>query len=415
MHVSTFPGAGVLRGGSIAAKVTVETPPEATLTVSLERAAGVTNVPASVTIPAGQTSATFTIDGLRTGVEELIATPSDQVYETVRSNVQVLDSTSELKVVTVSGGNQIARPNTTLLDPVVLRVVDRNNLPYAGILVNAAVRDGGQLDQPSAVSDENGYVQFRWAAGTGSLNELKITVQGAPSSTAVVYAWSRPAFEARGVVNGASFVADIAPGSLASVFGTNLATAEAWAASLPLPAELGRAQVLVRGLPVPLLYVSPLQINFLMPAGTPAGPNEIIVVNKSLGSVSESARVTVTVNQVAPAIFNDPAAGVGAIHVASERVKTNARPAHGGEYIEIYATGLGSVHATDRGQETDQPVTVLLDGQPLTDVPYAGLNGGYVGLYQVNARIPAGISPGTHRVALEIGGKRSGEVTIQVQ
>lgn len=414
MHLSTFPGTGVLRGGSATAKITLETPSGANLTVSLQRAAGVTNAPASVTIPAGQTSAMFTIEGVRAGVEELIATPSDQVYETVRSNIQVLDSASELKVAVVSGGNQIARPNTTLLDSIVLRVVDRNKLPYPGIRVSASVRDGGQLDQTSAVTDENGYVQFRWTPGGSALNELKATIEGS-SASGIVYAWSSPTFAAGGVVNGASFLADIAPGSLASVFGVNLATAEAWAASIPLPVELGRMQVLVNNMPVPLLYVSPLQVNFQMPAGTPVGPVRVTVLNNSLGSVGRSADVTINVNQVAPAIFNDPAAGVGAIHVAGERVKTNARPARGGDYVEIYATGLGSVHATDLGQQTDLPVTVLLDGQPLKDVPYAGLSGNYVGLYQVNARIPAGISAGAHRVALEIGGKRSGEVLIQVQ
>ncbi|HWR51047.1 MAG TPA: hypothetical protein VN428_08070 [Bryobacteraceae bacterium] len=414
MHLSTFPAAGVLRGGSVTAKITVETPSEANLTVSLNRGTGVTNAPASVTIPAGATSATFTLDGLRVGVEELVATPSDGVYETVRSNIQVLDSASELKVTLISGGNQIARPNTTLLDPLVLRVVDRNNLPYPGIRVNASVRTGGQLDQNSAVSDENGLVQFRWTPGDSPLNELKVTVEGAASS-GIAYAWSRPAFEARGVVNAASFLPGTAPGSLASLFGVNLATAEAYASRIPLPFELGRVQVLVKGLPVPLLYVSPLQINFVMPAGTPVGSNEIIVVNTSLGSVGESAPMVVTVDQVAPAIFDDPGAKVGAIHVAGESVKTNARPARGGEYVEIYATGLGSVHATERGQETDRPVTVFLDGQPLTDVPYAGLNGNYVGLYQVNARVPAGKPAGRYPVVLEIGGKSSLPVFIQVQ
>ena len=71
----------------------------------------------------------------------------------------------------------------------------------------------------------------------------------------------------RGTVNGASFAAGVpvAAGSIASVFGSNLASAAAGARVVPLPTLLGDAKVTLNGIAAPLFYVSPGQINFQVP------------------------------------------------------------------------------------------------------------------------------------------------------
>ena len=56
-----------------------------------------------------------------------------------------------------------------------------------------------------------------------------------------------------------------APGSIATLFGTNLAAATATASGVPLPRQLGGTRVTWNGVAAPLFYVSPTQINFQVP------------------------------------------------------------------------------------------------------------------------------------------------------
>jgi uncharacterized protein (TIGR03437 family) len=132
--------------------------------------------------------------------------------------------------------------------------------------------------------------------------------------------------------------------------------------------------------------VRDLQVNFMLPPDTAVGAAQLVVTN----AAGASAPIPVTVSTVAPGIFS------GGI-------------LRNGEYLEIYATGLGSVHpsATQPGLfETDLPVRVFVGAGEATEVPFAGLAPGFTGLYQVNAKIPAGTQP----LYIEIGGKRSNVV-----
>ncbi len=409
MRISLFPAAGVVRGSAATAAITLQQAPESPMDVTLQ-ANGFAGVPARVPVNAGAKSAGFVVQGLRAGVDELVATPSDSRYETVRANVQVLDSPAGLRLQTISGDRQVARGNTALAEPVVFRVVDRNLVPYPAVRVQATVSSGGRLAEAATTSDVFGFVRFNWTPAASPFNELKASVEGVAASQTVVYAWSAPAFPAAGFVNAASFSREVAPGSIASLFGVNLALAPAFASRQPLPEQLAGAQVFFNGKSVPLIYVSPLQINLIVPRDTPPGRLNVIVKN----AVGESSQVEVDVTPFAPAIFDDPAANVGAVLAAGEAVKTNVKPARPNGSVEIYATGLGPVHATDRGQETDQPVTVRIAGQT-TEVSFAGLNGNFTGLYQVNAHVPAALAPGRYTVSLEVAGKRSNEVAIEVR
>src|SRR5579871_5691120 len=81
------------------------------------------------------------------------------------------------------------------------------------------------------------------------------------------------------VVNSASYVpGNAAPGSLATVFGSGLATTTATSVNFPLPTYLGNATVYVEGVAAPLLYVSPDQINFQIPWEAAGGTNTIVVI-----------------------------------------------------------------------------------------------------------------------------------------
>src|SRR5581483_4697095 len=102
VRLSPAPASGVIAGQSAPATISLDSAPGSPLVLNLATQNGVARVPASVTIAAGATSASFTIAGLRAGVEEVSATPSDNRYETAYARVQVAP-TAALQIVTVSG------------------------------------------------------------------------------------------------------------------------------------------------------------------------------------------------------------------------------------------------------------------------------------------------------------------------
>src|SRR5947209_3324468 len=77
------------------------------------------------------------------------------------------------------------------------------------------------------------------------------------------------------VVNGASFAGPPSPGSVAAVFGANLASTTVQESTASLPVSLGGVTVTVNGVAAPLWYVSPGQINFEMPAEVEPGSASI--------------------------------------------------------------------------------------------------------------------------------------------
>ena len=89
LRLSLFPAAGVVAGGSATATVSLQTPTQTDLIVRLAAPAGFAQAPAQVTIAAGATSASFTVSGIKAGVEELLATAADSSYEIAFARVQV--------------------------------------------------------------------------------------------------------------------------------------------------------------------------------------------------------------------------------------------------------------------------------------------------------------------------------------
>jgi uncharacterized protein (TIGR03437 family) len=140
------------------------------------------------------------------------------------------------------------------------------------------------------------------------------------------------------------------------------------------------------------------------------------------------AAQTVNVAAFAPAIFttNAQGTGAGAIQDSSYRLVDSANPAIAGTtYILIYCTGLGAVSANQPATgapasstelaPTTTPVTVTIGGVT-ANVSFSGLAPGYVGLYQVNALVPAGVAAGSAvPVVISRDAVTSNTVTIVVQ
>jgi len=101
-----------------------------------------------------------------------------------------------------------------------------------------------------------------------------------------------PAVNSGGVVDAATFRAPVAPGSLVSIFGIDLAPAAAATRALPLPTTLGEVSVSFNGVAAPLLYVSPTQINAQLPWEVSAtGAVNVTVTNSGVASAPQSVQV----------------------------------------------------------------------------------------------------------------------------
>jgi uncharacterized protein (TIGR03437 family) len=413
LRLSLWPAAGVLQGGEVAATVSVQKPADAPIVVYLRTRNGVAGVPSQVTIPSGASQTAFTVSGLRPGVEELSAEPADPgSFETAYARIQVRSSAAELKLVVASGAKQAATPGVALPQPVVLRAVDVNNLPYQGLRVNASVAGGGALGASTAVTDENGAVGFAWTPGAGPVNQITATLAGAEASSGItVAALGKPLFASASVVNAASYEPGLSPGGLATIFGSNLAAGETAEARAVWPTELAGVTVTVNGRRAPLLMVSDGQVNFLVPADTAQGTASLVITT-TLGASSE---VRAPVHSVSPGIFFDVQSGTGAVVVAGSAETTGQRPATGGDYLEIYATGLGSVRSEGGLRWTVAAPRVFIGGLESAAIGYSGLAPGYDGLYQVNARVPDGAPSGWQDLSLEVGGKRTNTVKVRIR
>lgn len=421
LRISTWPAGGVLRGAPGQGTVTIASPAGSSLTVLLSADSGVITVPASVTIPAGGVSASFVITGNRAGVAELTARVSDPAFEVARSFVQAREDPAQLQFEIVSGDNQRGLAGAALPQPIVLRLRDQNDVPFSGVPVVLAASGNGVVTPARALTDPDGRVQVTWRLGSAP-HTLRATLEAAASVSTVVNATvaSPPQFAAGAVVSAATFQSGaLAPGGLVSVFGLALAEETRAAASLPLPVFLGGTTVTIGGVPAPLLYVSPRQINLQVPFEL-AGASAPIVIATADGS---SPSVAAAIGPAQPGIFYDAASGLGAIIHNSDGRPTTQRPARAGDFLQIYATGLGAVSPAVRSglaaplsplSATVAEPRVTIGGVP-APVAFSGLAPGFAGLYQLTVQVPQGLAGGRQRVSVTLGGLRSNEAEVIVE
>jgi len=226
--------------------------------------------------------------------------------------------------------------------------------------------------------------------------------------------------------NGANYFGFFAPGMLASIFafangrfGDQTADFHSVANPIPLPATLGDVQVLVAGVAAPLLYASPGQINFQVPSATPVGGlEEIQVVRASTGQVLASWLFEISA--MAPGLFTVNSTGDGQVAAVNADGTQNgaSHPAKAGSIVSLYGTGQGLVSGMPPdGQLTPaalfptavQP-KVFINGPsfiPDSDVSFSGLAPGFVGLWQINAKVPTNVPPGDVTVYVDFNGVNS--------
>jgi len=231
------------------------------------------------------------------------------------------------------------------------------------------------------------------------------------------------------VVNGASFApqSPVAPGSLISIFGNKLAQGQALAGTLPLPLNLAGSSVILAGVASPMLFANDGQVNAVVPFETAVNtPQHIVLMRGTSPSVPQS----ITVAPAAPGVFTKDSSGKGQGVIfgvdasGAQILADSARPVKAGDVVVIYCTGLGRVDPpVPTGSPAPitplsnavNPVTVSVGGAS-ADVSFKGLTPGFVGLYQINATIPQGVTPGNQvPVVVTAAGQPSLPVTIAVR
>jgi uncharacterized protein (TIGR03437 family) len=237
---------------------------------------------------------------------------------------------------------------------------------------------------------------------------------------------SLPLINPGGIVNAASSAggSPVAPGSIATVYGSFLITLLSTATISPLPVNLGGLSLQFgSGLSVPLFFVSGGQVNFQVPWEL-AGQSRTGLSATVNGQTS--AAQTINLAPFAPGIFsmNGQGTGQGAILDTSYLLVDSSNPASAGSTIlQIYCTGLGAVtnqplSGSPPGDQLSQTTTnpTVTIGGVQSQVLFSGLAPGSVGEYQVNALVPAGSSNGAAvPVVIAIGAATSNTVTIAVQ
>jgi uncharacterized protein (TIGR03437 family) len=243
-----------------------------------------------------------------------------------------------------------------------------------------------------------------------------------------------PSVNDNGVVDGAGFRPAPAPGSIVSIFGTNFASAVSVASTVPLSTSLGGVSVTFNGAQAPLFFVGPLQINAQLPSGLTGDTASVVVTSGS----GPSQPKTVQVGRFSPGIFTVNQSGTGQgwvlfantdIVAAPAGLQTGHRnqPAKAGDILTIFAGGLGPVsppiadgrNSLDALRQTTASPAVIVGGISVSggDILFSGLAPQFVGLYQINFRMPSGVPPGDAvPIQISIGGvTSSNRVTIAVQ
>ena len=232
---------------------------------------------------------------------------------------------------------------------------------------------------------------------------------------------NQPKFTAADIVNGASFAVGMSPGSFISIFGENLAPlTRSWDGAIQgtaLPSQLEGVSVTVGGKPTYLAFVSPTQLNVLLPADDVTGPAEVKVTTPQ-----GSSTATAEIQRYAPGLFRNPldVKSVVATHGDNALVAkvglapgVTSRPAEPGEAVVLWGTGFGpTAERVPSGQ-------VVTKAYPLADpaalkvtiggrdaqVAFAGVT--VAGVYQINVAVPADLVNGDHAVQAEIGATRT--------
>jgi len=336
----------------------------------------------------GTFAAGVSFDVSMTGSEVAVADFNGDGKLDVAASGDLSASAGQLSILLGNGDGTLQAPQTYALGPGPMK------------LVAADLNGDGAPDLAVAIY------------GNNTVSVLLNTDRGTP-----------PSLSANGVVNGATYHAPVAPGSIATVFGTFSIPSPLLVTGFPVPTAIDALSLQFTGVPLaPLFSATQTQLNVQIPW-------ELSGQTQTTASVSQngltSAAQTVPIATYAPGIFVvNGQTGQGAVLDAGYNLVGPANPTTAGADLMIYCTGLGPV--------TNQPATgapalanplswttiaptVTMGGAPAV-VLFSGLVPGAVGLYQVNVQVPTTATKGASLpLTISVGGSTSNAVNVPVE
>lgn len=288
---------------------------------------------------------------------------------------------------------------------------------------NAVITPLPGLPARMAVEDFNGdgSVDLAVVRGSSTIGAILLNRASCPPAGAAV------------ATSAASYARyNLAPESIAAVFGAGLASTTQVAASVPLPTQLAGTSVRIKDSAgveraAPLFFVSPNQINLQIPPAAAIGTTLLSVMNGN----NAVAAGTMTINRAAPALFSADASGQGFAAAVILRVKSDGR-----QIFEPVTTvnAIGQLVGVpiDLGGESDQVFLLLFGtgirgntglanvaatiGGTAVEVQYAGAQGDFVGLDQFNLKLSRSLAgQGLSTVALTVDGKAANLVRVTIK
>ena len=275
----------------------------------------------------------------------------------------------------------------------------------------AMVYDSGH-DQVVLFGGQNSeidhYFSDTWTWSTPAV----VTLPPAPSITAVISASAFGSFST------------VAPGSWIEIYGSNLAPdTRGWTAAdfngNNAPTSLDGVKVDIGGQQAFVDYISPSQVNALLPSNISVGSMSQLTVTNANGA---SAPVNVTVNTIEPGLLAPASFKIAGnqyvvailpdgnyVLPAGAIAGINSRPAKPGETIVMYGIGFGPVAPPIPAGEIDTQTNQLsnslqvLFGTTPAQLPYFGLAPGFVGLYQFNVVVPVLADSDLEPLTLDLG------------
>jgi cytochrome c peroxidase len=262
------------------------------------------------------------------------------------------------------------------------------------------------------------------AGGTAVTPVFQMTIFGTAAPVAPVLA----------NVSAASYSAGlVAPESIVSGFGTNLAAATATATAFPLPETLAGVSVIVRDVLgkerfAPLFFVSPNQLNYLIPAGTATGEGTVLIRQGDTNVASGLLQIA----PVAPGLFTANASGQGVPAAVALRVKADGSQSYepvaqydpaqnrfvalpldlGAANEQVYLIVYGSGF---RQRSELAAITAALGGTAV-EVSFAGPQGQLPGLDQANLLLPrALLGRGAVELVFQVDGKAGNSVSLNIR
>ena len=406
------------------------------LVVQVNDASGnsLAGIPVSWAIASGAATLTNTVTSTNgsgqasTGVQLGAASGPVTITATAGGRTTTFTATINTVITTgavqaVSGSGQTAPINTAFAQPVVVKVLDNSNNPELGVTVNFAVTSGAaSLGAATATTATDGTASVGVSAGSPAGPIVVTASVGALSATFTLTALN-PGPTNLSFVNGASFAPRtkgqqiVSPGEILTILGSGLAphlTGVVAAANIvgPLPTTLAGVQVTFNNIPAPIYSVSNVsdqeQVNVQVPFELQPGQPATVVVTVNGSSTTLN---NVQVAALDPGIFSFTGSDgkhYGVVVRSDGSYVTPTNPAHAGDTLTVYVTGIGQAtpaaktgYTGTSDQTAALPVIMGINnaGVPVTGTGYAP---GLVGVFTVNFQVPENLAAGTYPLGLQM-------------